>query len=188
ERDRKRDDAMRRLIQQDDRGVVTIVVIIAMALLLIGAALAIDVGKYNREGASAQHSADATALAIGTDCALRRPFTADYSIYRKTGQSITPPACGAGEVVTTVTKPVSSGLFLNRDAKTVTKTAVVKWGALSARNTIPITISACEWSLAILDGTTDIVVYADDTKPQSGCSSLPGGFSQLVDDSCVIAP
>src|SRR5262245_65030076 len=97
----KRDDAMRRLARDDDRGVVTIVVIIAMALLLIGAALAIDVGKYNREGASAQHSADATALAIGTDCALRRPLTADYSIYRKAGQSINPPACGAGEVVTT---------------------------------------------------------------------------------------
>ena len=51
---------------------------------------------------------------------------------------------------------------------------------------MPITISGCEFSQALLTGTTDIVLYLDDSKPQSGCSSLPGGFSQLVNTDCSV--
>jgi hypothetical protein len=51
---------------------------------------------------------------------------------------------------------------------------------------VPITISNCEFSQVLLDGTTDIILYLDDTKPQSGCSSRPGGFSQLLNNSCAV--
>src|SRR4029078_5213553 len=54
--------------------------------------------------------------------------------------------------------------------------------------TIPITISNCEFSQALLNGNTDIIIYLDDPKPQSGCSSLPGGFSEIQTTSqCINA-
>ncbi len=41
-----------------------------MVLFMLAAALGIDVMRYNQENSSAQHSADATALAVATDCVL----------------------------------------------------------------------------------------------------------------------
>jgi hypothetical protein len=71
---------------------------------------------------------------------------------------------------------------------TVTRTATAKWGPIASSNVLPITIASCEFSQALLDGTADITLYLDDPKPQSGCSSLPGGFSQLQsgDAACSI--
>lgn len=174
---------MRRLTptQRDDNGVATIFLILAMTAIFVGAAFAIDVGRYVFEARSAQNSADATVLALATDCARTGSPIADYSPYRKTGQSINPPACGSGQATITVTKPVNSGLLLSQSAGSVDRTATARWGTLSQANTLPITISNCEFSQALLDGTTDVTFYLDDTKPQSGCSSLPGGFSQLRD-------
>lgn len=173
--------------ERDDRGLATIFLILAMAALLIAAALAIDVGRYVVEARSAQNSADATVLAVATDCAVTGNPIADYTPYRKSGQSISTPACGSGETTITTTKPVNEGLFLNRNAGTVTRSATAKWGTLGAATTLPITISNCEFTQARLDGDTDIILYLDDPKPQSGCSSLPGGFSQLrSDDDCGV--
>ena len=60
---------MTRHHHRDDQGVATIFLILAMAFVFVGAALAIDVGRYVSEARSAQNSADATALAVATDCA-----------------------------------------------------------------------------------------------------------------------
>jgi hypothetical protein len=180
---------MRRMtpIERDDRGLATIFLILAMTALLIGAALAIDVGRYVVEARSAQNSADATVLAVATDCALTGAPIPDYTPYRKDGQTISSPACGAGETSITTTKPVTEGLLLNRNAGTVSRDATAKWGTLGAATTLPITFSDCEFSQALLHGNDDITLYLDDPKPQSGCSSLPGGFSQLrSDDDCAI--
>jgi hypothetical protein len=179
---------MRRLTQpeRDDGGVATIFLILAMTAVIVGAAFAIDVGRHVFEARSAQNSADATVLAVATDCARTGSPIADYSPYRKTGQTINTPACGSGETTITVTKPVTDGLLLNRNAGSVDRSATAKWGTLSQANTVPLTISDCEFSQALLNGTTDVTWYLDDSKPQSGCSSLPGGFSQLVDDSCAV--
>jgi hypothetical protein len=112
----------------------------------------------------------------------------DYSTYYKStsGQTISAPACGTGETTITVTKNVNSGLLLDRDAKTISRSATARWGTLGTATTVPIVISNCEFSQALLNGTTDIVLYLDDTKPQSGCSSLPGGFSQLINNNCAV--
>lgn len=179
---------MRRLTShdRDDQGVATIFLILAMVALLVGAGFAIDVGRYVLEARSAQNSADATVLAVATDCASTGSPIADYTPYRKPGQSINTPACGSGETTITVTKPVSDGLLLNQDAGEVDRSATARWGTLGTATTVPITISNCEFSQALLDGTTDITLYLDDAKPQSGCSSLPGGFSQLVNDDCAV--
>jgi hypothetical protein len=172
--------------ERDDDGLATIFLILAMTAILVGAAFAIDVGRYVVEVRSAQNSADATVLAVATDCAQTGAPIADYTPYRKTGQTINTPACGSGETTITVTKPVTDGLFLNRNAGAVDRSATAKWGTLSQATTVPLTISDCEFSQALLNGTTDVTWYLDDSKPQSGCSSLPGGFSQLVDDSCAV--
>jgi Flp pilus assembly protein TadG len=91
------DHAMRRMIdtQRDDSGVATIFVVMAMTAMVVGAAFAIDVGGYVAAARSAQNSADATVLAVATDCALTGAPIADYSPYRKDGQTITTPACGS---------------------------------------------------------------------------------------------
>lgn len=173
--------------ERDDRGLTTIYLVVAMTALLIGAAFAIDVGRYVVEARSAQNSADATVLAVATDCALSGAPIADYTPYRKPGQAISAPACGDGEASIIVTTPVNEGLFLHRNAGTVTREAGARWGTLAGANTLPLVISSCEFSEALLEGSSDIILYLDDPKPQSGCSSLPGGFSQLrSDDDCNV--
>lgn len=171
---------------RDDQGVGTIFLILAMFAMLVGAAFAIDVGRYVAEARSAQNSADATVLAVATDCAHTGSPIADYTPYRKSDQSINPPVCGAGEATITVTTPVTDGLLLNSNAGEVDRSATARWGTLGTASTLPIVISDCEFSEALLDGSTDVILYLDDTKPQSGCSSLPGGFSQLDGDGCEV--
>jgi Flp pilus assembly protein TadG len=180
---------MRRLthLDRDDRGVGTILIVLAIVALLVGAAFATDVGRYVVEARSAQNSADATVLAVATDCARNGGPIADYSTYRKTDQSINTPVCGSGEATITVTTPITDGILLQQSIGDVDRSATARWGTLATATTLPITISDCEFSQALLDGTADIILYLDDTKPQSGCSSLPGGFSQLADDgSCAV--
>ena len=126
---------MRWLIHSDrDDGVATIFLVLAMTSMLVGAGFAIDVGQYVVHARSAQNSADATALAVATDCALAGAPIADYSQYRKTGQTITAPACGDHEATIAVTKDVE-GLFLRQNAGAVKRTATAKWGTLSGANT-----------------------------------------------------
>jgi Flp pilus assembly protein TadG len=169
---------------RDDSGIASILVIITMTALLVGAAFAIDVGGYVSTARSAQSSADGTVLAVAADCALGIPL-GDYLVYRKDGQTISAPACGNGEATITVTDDVD-GLLLAQSAGAVNRSATARWGTLSRATTVPIVISDCEFSPLILDGGEDITIYLDDTKPQTGCSSLPGGFSQLRDDVCEV--
>jgi Flp pilus assembly protein TadG len=178
---------MRRLstTDRDDRGGATVFIIVALTAVMIGVGFAIDVGQYIAAARSAQNTADATALAVATDCALTGAPIADYSPYRKPGQTINPPACGSGEATITARKDVE-GLFLQQSAGAVDRTATARWGTIAAANVLPIVISDCEFSQALLEGPSDIILYLDDPKPQTGCSSLPGGFSQLAGDGCSV--
>lgn len=182
---------MRWLTQQDrdDSGVVTLLVIGMIPVLLLAAAAAIDVNRFSQENSSAQHSADATALAVATDCALSGSpqGAALYGQYRKLEQVIsagTPISCGSREVLIAIEKNVNGGLVLDRNARVVRKEATVKWGTLGAANTVPLVIADCEFRDPSAGET--IILYLDDSKPQSGCSSLPGGFSQLNKADCSV--
>ncbi len=176
---------MRRLTKthHDDGGVATIFVILAMTAVLVGAALAIDVGGYVAAARSAQNSADATVLAVATDCALTGAPIADYTPYRKDGQTITTPACGNYEATITVTKDVD-GLLLAQSAGAVDRSATARWGTLGVANTVPLVIADCEFRSP--DVGEVVTLYLDDPKPQTGCSSLPGGFSQLDKADCSV--
>ena len=182
---------MRRLTlsDRDDRGVATILLICTMAALFTAAGLGVDVSHHVFEARSAQNSADATVMAVATDCAAGTSLgSVDYTKYYKStkGQTISTPACGSGVATITVTKDVNGGLLLQRDRHTVTRSATAKWGTLGTATTVPLVISNCEFSQALLDGVLDVTFYLDDTKPQSGCSSLPGGFSQLLSTGCGV--
>jgi len=161
-------------------------IIVALTAVVIGAGFAIDVGQYVVAARSAQNTADATALAVATDCALTGAPTADYAPYRKPGQAISAPTCGSGETTITATKDVD-GLFLQQSAGAVDRDATARWGTIAGANVLPIVISDCEFSQSLLAGSNDVTLYLDDPKPQSGCSSLPGGFSQLDGDGCAVA-
>jgi Flp pilus assembly protein TadG len=152
---------MRRLRQQDrdDSGVVTLLVIGTIPLLLLAAALAIDVNRFSQENSSAQHSADATALAVATDCVISgSPLSAaSYADYRKPGQAIsgeTPVACGSGQVRIRIEKDVNGGLVLDRNARQVNKEATVIWGTPNSATTAPVVISQCTFDSATANGTT----------------------------------
>src|SRR5262245_47238155 len=143
---------MRRLNlnHRDDQGVVGLFVVGTLTVLLVAAALAIDVGKYVVENRQAQNSADATVLAVATDCARTGSPVADYTPYYKGGQSINSPVCGSGETTITVTKPVTDGILLKDDARTVKRSATARWGSLGTATTVPITISDCEFRSQVL--------------------------------------
>jgi Flp pilus assembly protein TadG len=162
----------------DDHGVATIFAIIAMVVILIGAGLAIDVGQYVAASRSAQNTADATSLAVAADCAIIGSPTADYSPYRKPGQTINAPACGDGQTTVTATKTVG-GLLLKQTAGDVDRSATARWGTLSGATTIPIIIAKCEFDQFPVEGASDIIIHLPDPKKTSGCASGPGGFGQL---------
>jgi hypothetical protein len=152
---------MRRLTRhdRDDRGFVTLFVIGMITVLLVASAAAIDVSRFSQENSSAQHSADATALAVATDCVRTgSPLTGtSYDQYRKTEQVIssdTPISCGSGEVHVKIEKDVDGGLMLNRDARVVHKQATVRWGSINSLSTAPVVISQCTFDLATDYGTT----------------------------------
>jgi Flp pilus assembly protein TadG len=177
-------------LDRDDRGVATILLILAMTAILVGAGLAIDVGQYVAAARSAQNSADATALAVATDCALLGAPIADYSPYRKDGQTITAPVCGSGEATIAVNKEVD-GLFLTQSAGTVDRSATAKWGTLAKATTLPIVVAVCEWAKFPVEASKQVTIHLPDTKKQTGCFSGPGGFGQLDDDDdgnpCTVA-
>jgi Flp pilus assembly protein TadG len=163
---------------RDDRGVVTLFVIGAIGIFLIAAACAVDVGRHVTESWSAQNSADAAVLAVATDCARTGSPIASYSEYYKPddGQTINTPACGSGETTITVTKPVSGGLLLDRDARTMERSATAKWGILTgSTGTFPISVAYC--AVESLVYGQKVTLHSYDTP---GCTTGQGQFGWIA--------
>lgn len=181
---------MRRLSRPNrrerDAGVATLLVVLMVPLLAIGGSLVLDGGRAYVARGETQNAADAGALAKGFDCA-RGIGATDLTQYLTPGVSvINAPACGSGTTTVTTRRTVTSTFPLIGRSWDITRTAVVKWGTVGSASVTPLVFSSCEFSQALLDGTADITLYLDDAKPQTGCSSLPGGFSQLDDANCAI--
>jgi Flp pilus assembly protein TadG len=179
---------MRRVTQHDDRGVTTIFVVLMMPLLLLFGAFVFDGGRGLVARRQTQNAADAGALAKATDCAKGITST-DFSAYQTNGAVLAnAPTCGSGTTTVSMKRNITFVFAPGGGNRDVTRSATAKWGTIGTATTVPIIISNCEFNQALLDGTTDVVFYLDDTKPQSGCSSLPGGFSQLRDpeNDCAV--
>jgi hypothetical protein len=175
---------MRRLRQRDDRGVATLLVVLMTPLLLLFGALVFDGGRAIVARRQTQNAADAGALAKATDCA-KGIATTNFTAYETNGALLAnTPTCGSGSTTVSMRRTISLAFSFGGGDRDVTRSATARWGSLGSAITVSLTISDCEFSLALLDGSTDIVLYLDDPKPQSGCASLPGGFSQLVNNNC----
>ena len=190
-----RGHAMRRLSSSaDDSGLVMVMTALALTGLCIVAALVLDIGAKASAHQAAQNTADAGALAAAIDCAKAVSCgTTSMTRYQVAGATASAPIIDTGAGTATVnaqkTVPFTFANVIGISSGTGHGTATAKWGVIGGVPTIPITISNCEFTQALLDGTTDVVFYLDDPKPQSGCSSLPGGFSQLLTTSkCTTAP
>ena len=170
---------MRRLTSDNDRGIATLFVVLMMPLLLFFGALVFDGGRGYLARRQTQNAADAGALAKATDCALQRGESATvFTPYATNGAALSnSPTCGTGTTTVAMGRVIT--FVFAPGGGTVTRSATANWGTIGTATTVPITISNCEFTQALLAGTTDIIIYLDDAKPQTGCASLPGGFSQL---------
>ena len=171
--------------ERDDSGVATIFVILAMAAVVVGAALAIDVGGYVVAARSAQNSADATVLAVATDCALTGAPIADYVAvpqgrpdhhrpglrqrrshdHRDEGRRRSPAGAERRR-----RQPESNGPMGNPRARRT-----------RSRSSSP-TVS----SVRRLTGRDSHRCTSTTRSRRAGCSSLPGGFSQLDKADCSV--
>jgi len=177
---------MRRLNQHDDAGVTTIFVVLMMPMLVLFGAFVFDGGRGIVARRQTQNAADAGALAKATDCA-KAITTTDFTPYQTNGAVLAnTPTCGSGTTTVSMTRNIVYVFVPGGGNADVTRSATAVWGTLGTATTLPLVISNCEFSLALLDGTADITLYLDDPKPQSGCSSLPGGFSQLLATGCGV--
>jgi putative Flp pilus-assembly TadE/G-like protein len=194
---------MRRLTvhQRDDHGVATLFLVLAMVAILVGAAFAIDVTRYALEARYARNSADATALAMAADCARTQEATGDYSVHQKPGQIVTnesvPAPCGNGEVKVKVTKPITDGILLQRSVGDVERSATAKWGGVGAADTIPLTLSECDFQRitagGMPTGTRTVYFHSEplNAAPPFNCNTsssgqnLPGGFGWIGTGGCV---
>ena len=169
-----------------DRGMATIIVVLMLPLLVLFGALVFDGGRGLVARRQTQNAADAGALAKATDCA-QGISTTNFAAYQTDGAVLAnSPTCGSGATTVSMTKHITFAFRPGGGSADVTRSATAKWGTIGNATTVPLTISNCEFSQALLDGTTDITLYLDDPKPQSGCSSLPGGFSQLLASGCAV--
>ncbi len=172
--------------QRRDRGSATLFVVLALPVLFIASALVFDGGRGYVARRETQNAADAGALAKATDCAQAITTTA-FTPYQTNGASLAnTPTCGSGTTVVSMSKTISYMFRPGGGTGTVTRSATARWSTLGSASTTPIVISSCEFTAARLNGDTDIFFYLDDPSPWSGCSSLPGGFSQLENDNCAI--
>jgi Flp pilus assembly protein TadG len=183
---------MRRLDRTDDSGVASIFFVLAMVLILGVTAVALDGGAAIAAHRSAQNSADAAALAVATDCARGAACPSSVAPYLQSGETAGAPAIntGAGTAQVTVSKTVDFNFapIIGMNNGTVHRSATAKWGTIASATTIPLTIASCEFSQAILVGTTDITLYVDDPNPHTGCSATSGGFGKLTTtNACTVA-
>lgn len=170
---------MRRLTKPDDSGIATILVVLMMPILVLFGALVFDGGRGILARRETQNAADAAALAKATDCALSVSGT-KFTPYETNGAVLAnTPICGTGATTATMTKNITFFFRPGGGNAYVTRSATARWDTIGTATTLPIAISSCEFTRALLNGTTNIIIYLDDAKPQTGCASLPGGFSQL---------
>ncbi|WP_028279693.1 TadE/TadG family type IV pilus assembly protein [Arthrobacter sp. H5] len=203
---------------EHERGAVSVIVAFLLVVLLGFAALAVDVGAMYSEKAQLQNGADASALAIASDCAqgacgdvfaTGRAYANGNANDDSSGiQSITFPDTTTVRVETNA-RDASTGadhfsLYFARamgfNETEIDASAEAAWGAPSAGNTLPWTISQCVFEqflspsqLSELNSTgsftgdptaTPILMRYDKNTPDyPGCVAQngynPGGFGWL---------
>src|SRR5215218_4516443 len=98
---------MRRMNRHDDRGIATILVVIAMPVLILFGAFVFDGGRGIVARRQTQNAADAGALAKATDCA-KGVATTNFAAYETNGAVLAnTPSCGSGTTTVSMTRNIT---------------------------------------------------------------------------------
>ncbi len=188
---------MRRL-NDSERGASAVVVAILMVTLLGFSALAVDLNALWWDKQELQNGADASALAIATDCAhgscgtTTNQATADrLTKGNKQDANATVDRIDLSQphrVTVTVGSLRDHWLapVLGIDASTVRAAASAVWGGVGGATTLPLILSQCEFERTVLDSPTGIVrVFGKTKDDKTGCRLgqtphfVAGGFGWL---------
>lgn len=175
---------MRRMIQQDERGVATIFVVLMMPVLLLFGAFVFDGGRGILARRQTQNAADAGALAKAVDCA-KGITTTNFSAYQTNGAVLAnTPTCGSGSTTVTMKKNITLVFVPGGGDRDVTRSATAKWGPIGSATTAPLTISACEFDAVRLAGTGEFYLHMGGNFTPPPCTGVsgspPGGFGWLL--------
>ncbi len=135
-------------------------VAISMFLLIGAVGAGVDTGGLRFEKSKFQHAADASALAIGNDCATGKPacasyqttangLTADNSSASSAAVSPSPVTQASGQVTVTVDKMVPTHFFkaIGISSKEVRAHATVKWTKNPISGPVlPFAVSMCDYA------------------------------------------
>lgn len=205
---------MRRVASGQERecGAAAVIVALLMVVLLGFAALAVDVGLLYSEKAQLQNGADAGALAIAQACAKDTSSTTctDPAPSLAKGMADQNSLDGSSNVqsiildvpnrkVAVTADPLEPGRTDNRvslhfagalgipSASVVAKSTVV-WGSPSkGTSPFPLTISRCQVTDVLIDGSVQLIrskgdSTTDDCPSTSSGGDTPGGFGWLMQD------
>ncbi len=165
---------MRRMTRQDDRGAVTLFVVLMMPVLLLFAAFVLDGGRGLVARRQTQNAADAGALAKATDCA-KGISTTSFTAYETNGAILAnTPVCGAG--TTTVSMSRNNTFAFGPGNWDVTRSATAKWGALAGSTGIfPLSVAYC--AVQNLQFGQTVTLHSYDTP---GCTTGNGQFGWIA--------
>lgn len=161
-----------RSLHDGERGAAAVIVAFGMVALLGFAALAVDVGAMYAEKAQIQNGADATALAIASQCAkdVNCPVAMGDPSNRLAGQNandgstgvfaVTQPNPSTVRVETNAQEAGSTddsfALFfarvLGNETSVIHAVAEASWGPPSSASTLPWTVSECIFRKSLTAG------------------------------------
>jgi Flp pilus assembly protein TadG len=182
-----------RLRERDDSGVASILLILSLVLLVGAVGISVDVGRVVAVNRSAQNSADAVALAMGKDCALRGSLvSAGYNQYIRTEpaigegqtQTLTGGSCAGGSVTATARETVNFSLakIFGMTDTVRARSATAKWGQLQSGVIFPFTFSACAFPDTFAAGTSStpgtlLMLYGNGVRTSCGRDGDTSGQS-----------
>jgi hypothetical protein len=191
---------MQRLTRRGDQGVIAITTVCVMTLMLAMFAFAVDTGIAIAGTRSAQNSADAVALASALNCA-RGAGAPNPAPYLQEGQTAPTPPCDFGTNSVTVevsrTQDYTFGKIVGLDDYVVKRSATAKWGGVGAADTVPLTMSECDFQRitagGMPTGTQTVYFHSEpmNVTPPFNCNTqssglnLPGGFGWIGTGGCV---
>lgn len=195
---------MRRLTRRlrrpdDERGITMILLAVSLVVIMAMAALVIDVGAMEHERRELQNGADAAALSIAHSCALSQPACASPTADATSLAGLN-AVDGASAVDSAAVDPVAHRVTVRTSTRskggvpllpfnfsqggtTLHATSVATWGAPAHANTLPLTLSRCEFDKVAFGATT--VIFHTGERGVTDCSNgpagadIPGGFGWL---------
>lgn len=160
-------------------------VVILLPVLLLGVTLAIDAGAAAYENATAQNTADSIALASAMNCAQGNAAgtvgVGPIPAKRSTKQTVTPLACGAGEITVKVTQPVNFTFMPTPAGTQAHKQATAKWQQLKSGIISPVTVGSCSFPTNPPLNTRMLLWSV------TGCNGQPSSQKGWINEGCKVA-